>query len=310
MAQPTDAIVRLNVGGKKYSTTRSTLCSVPNSMLARMFSGSVVPTKLLDDDGCFFIDRDGRLFNAVLKFLRTRDICYTTRNPPDIVLHELEYFGLLPPNGVEIPVRWESLWSRNIWHDVFTQSNLLATVFATPRAYMDCREQQLQPYAAPNETTIEDVDKVRTILEQRVWPQTHFDGIGRLVLTRLYCLSRTHQLYALQIAIPIKLHGIFSKLLMQDNYSKTLAAWLQRQFRLKQCDVGFCSKAMRSYAWPDWILDVDVMRHRKHIKTLAPPFCLAIRVNQPQIGRTLQTMMEPYFVMPCLSITFKTPTKK
>ena len=62
--------VKLNVGGRKYETTLSTLTRYPTSMLGTMFSGREgidVPT---DEDGCVFIDRDGTHFGAILNFLR------------------------------------------------------------------------------------------------------------------------------------------------------------------------------------------------------------------------------------------------
>ena len=62
-----DAIV-LNVGGVRYTTSQSTLTSYPDTMLARMLTGSVPSKK--DDSGAFFIDRDGLLFRHVLNFLR------------------------------------------------------------------------------------------------------------------------------------------------------------------------------------------------------------------------------------------------
>lgn len=48
-------IVHLNVGGKHYSTTLSTLQSAQGSMLASMFSGNYSIKQ--DSEGRFFIDR-------------------------------------------------------------------------------------------------------------------------------------------------------------------------------------------------------------------------------------------------------------
>ena len=48
-------IIKLNVGGVLFSTSRSTLQKDPDSMLAAMFSGRFKPMQ--DADGCFFIDR-------------------------------------------------------------------------------------------------------------------------------------------------------------------------------------------------------------------------------------------------------------
>ncbi|KAG6928701.1 potassium channel tetramerization domain containing 21 [Chelydra serpentina] len=61
--------ITLNVGGKLYTTSLSTLTSFPDSMLGAMFSGNM-PTKR-DSQGNCFIDRDGKVFRYILNFLRT-----------------------------------------------------------------------------------------------------------------------------------------------------------------------------------------------------------------------------------------------
>lgn len=51
--------IKLNVGGKIYHTTRTTLMKDENSMIFKMFSQNdkmMVPGKL-DENGCYLIDR-------------------------------------------------------------------------------------------------------------------------------------------------------------------------------------------------------------------------------------------------------------
>uniref|UniRef100_A0A8B9GTB5 Potassium channel tetramerization domain containing 12 n=1 Tax=Astyanax mexicanus TaxID=7994 RepID=A0A8B9GTB5_ASTMX len=63
-------LVELNVGGQVYVTRRSTLVSVPDSLLGRMF-GQQSPAELsTDTKGRFFLDRDGFLFRYILDYLR------------------------------------------------------------------------------------------------------------------------------------------------------------------------------------------------------------------------------------------------
>jgi len=88
--------VLLDIGGSLFSTTTETLTKIPDSMIARMFSGRF-PIHV-NDDGRIFIDRDGTHFQYILNFLRDPE-----RNAPKIkektTLEELriecEYFGLL-----------------------------------------------------------------------------------------------------------------------------------------------------------------------------------------------------------------------
>lgn len=62
-------IIRLNIGGTKFSTTLPTLRKFPGSMLGAMFSGRFA-FPVVDSEGFFFIDRDGTNFRFILNFLR------------------------------------------------------------------------------------------------------------------------------------------------------------------------------------------------------------------------------------------------
>lgn len=62
-------VVDLNVGARIFATTRSTLCKHSGSMLAAMFSGDMQLGQQ-DNQGRFFIDRDGDRFATILSYLR------------------------------------------------------------------------------------------------------------------------------------------------------------------------------------------------------------------------------------------------
>ena len=66
-------ILKLNVGGHFFTTTKATLLRYPNSMLGVMFNGSFSTT--VDSNGYYFIDRDGTLFPYILNFLRSSALC-------------------------------------------------------------------------------------------------------------------------------------------------------------------------------------------------------------------------------------------
>ena len=104
-----DKVITLNVGGTRYTTTLSTLTKYPDSMLGVMFSGRhYLPQQ---EDGSYFIDRDGEVFKYILMYLRDRDLCFDylhddgLRNPQDqpsplessllkLVAYEAQYFQL------------------------------------------------------------------------------------------------------------------------------------------------------------------------------------------------------------------------
>jgi len=88
-------IVKLNVGGKKFATSLSTLTKYKDSFLYAMFSGKYSLTK--DDKDHVFIDRDGSLFEYILAFIR--DYPEWELPAADGALYrrlkrEFEYFGL------------------------------------------------------------------------------------------------------------------------------------------------------------------------------------------------------------------------
>ena len=53
-------LVKLNVGGYIYTTSRSTLTNYPDSMLGAMFSGRMETSKDKDDN--YWIDANGQMF--------------------------------------------------------------------------------------------------------------------------------------------------------------------------------------------------------------------------------------------------------
>jgi hypothetical protein len=81
-------IINLNVGGTHHlQTDRTTLCSVPGSLLDKWFKGVVELKK--DDKGEVFLDRDGQTFLHVLNYLRNHRELY-----PDFMDHndEIQFF--------------------------------------------------------------------------------------------------------------------------------------------------------------------------------------------------------------------------
>jgi len=87
-------IIKLDIGGKYYSTSLSTLTRHPTSMLGVMFSGRHELPK--DKEGRIFIDRDGKLFGHILAFLRDGPLwnCPTDLELRRRIEIELSYYGL------------------------------------------------------------------------------------------------------------------------------------------------------------------------------------------------------------------------
>ena len=93
--------IKLIVGGATFVTSLSTLTSIPGNFFASMFSGNyeMLPD---DDDGSYFIDRDGTHFRHILNFLREPDstsnnkTCYglLTKLEQVELDKELKFYGL------------------------------------------------------------------------------------------------------------------------------------------------------------------------------------------------------------------------
>ena len=67
------AIITLDVGGKTFRTTRSTLVSCPDSLLAKMFDpDSDRPPAMVTKGGGHFLDVGPRYLGIILNWLRHR----------------------------------------------------------------------------------------------------------------------------------------------------------------------------------------------------------------------------------------------
>ncbi len=105
------AILHLNVGGTRFSTSRQTLLSAgENNFFSAMLSGRI--GCLRDESGAIFIDRDPDLFRPILNYLRTRTLSLSGVEDTKALLHEAEYYGVaslvkqLTLCGGTIALRW------------------------------------------------------------------------------------------------------------------------------------------------------------------------------------------------------------
>ncbi|KAK3107309.1 hypothetical protein FSP39_011592 [Pinctada imbricata] len=90
---PRDKILKLNVGGVFYTTTKSTLTTVYGSHLWRIATGDVHVMR--DERGSIFLDRDGYVFRFVLNYLRTNKLIVPNGYKElHLLKEEADYFGL------------------------------------------------------------------------------------------------------------------------------------------------------------------------------------------------------------------------
>lgn len=89
----------LNVGGRLFSTTRSTLTQQhPDSMLSRMFThteaGDSSWFSSVDESGAYLIDRSPTYFEPILNYLRHGRLIMDRDINPSGVLEEAKFFGI------------------------------------------------------------------------------------------------------------------------------------------------------------------------------------------------------------------------
>jgi len=91
-----NAPITLNIGGYKYCTLLTTITKYKDSLLYEMFNNNE-NLMIKCDDGSYFIDRDGKIFEHILTYLRYSDISLIPLNDKIIerkLLYEAEYYRI------------------------------------------------------------------------------------------------------------------------------------------------------------------------------------------------------------------------
>uniref|UniRef100_A0A673H9Z3 BTB/POZ domain-containing protein KCTD9 n=1 Tax=Sinocyclocheilus rhinocerous TaxID=307959 RepID=A0A673H9Z3_9TELE len=86
--------ITLNVGGRRFTTTRSTLVKEPESMLAHMFRDKDVWGNKQDEQGAYLIDRSPDYFEPILNYLRHGQLIISDGINLLGVLEEARFFGI------------------------------------------------------------------------------------------------------------------------------------------------------------------------------------------------------------------------
>ena len=70
-----DEIIDLNVGGSLFTTSVQTLLSSPNCFFSSSYNFETKVFNLpADSSGRYFVDRDGKIFQYILEFLRNKSV--------------------------------------------------------------------------------------------------------------------------------------------------------------------------------------------------------------------------------------------
>jgi len=103
----------LNVGGKRFTTSLTTLRSIKGTFFDEMFREEANTT--ISADGSYFIDRDPCTFGYVLDYLRSGDLLVKSddSNIRMQVLDDAVFFKL--PNDLKDYLRWSSVEGIDLW---------------------------------------------------------------------------------------------------------------------------------------------------------------------------------------------------
>lgn len=85
-------IIKINVGGKLFETSKTTITKYPETLLARIINTQVPVARV---DGYIWIDRNGDLFSYILDFYRNNVISYPSNVSQKDFHRELD-FWLIP----------------------------------------------------------------------------------------------------------------------------------------------------------------------------------------------------------------------
>jgi hypothetical protein len=86
--------VRLNVGGRVFTTSRATLTKDPQSFLARIALEDTELGSDKDESGAFLIDRDPQYFSPILNFLRHGKVHLDRNVMEEAILEEAEFYNV------------------------------------------------------------------------------------------------------------------------------------------------------------------------------------------------------------------------
>lgn len=130
--------ITLNVGGKHFMTSRSTLLAKePHSMLARMFADDndmyLMNPSATDTSGAYLIDRNPKYFEPILNYLRHGEVILDKHINPKGVLAEAIFYGIesMIPQLKQIIEVYKSLKGNK---QALTRMDVVRALIITPTA--------------------------------------------------------------------------------------------------------------------------------------------------------------------------------
>jgi len=107
-----EELIYLNIGGKKFVTTKTTLLSKGQNFFTPLISGQIKSQR--DKEGAYFIDRNGTLFQPLLDFLRHGELLIPPNLKLEHVLKEADFYSIDVTPGLCGNIK-EGLYTSSNW---------------------------------------------------------------------------------------------------------------------------------------------------------------------------------------------------
>ena len=166
-------IIHLNVGGTKYTTTKSTLRRFPKSMLGAMFTGNLPVTT--DKDGYYFIDRCGYIFEYILQFLRSGKLILPDHFSDVELLqceadfYQIEELKVAVKDYMEKSKNVEANDGKTLLHCMFRGHNLHGKSFIDYRIYMKSKYTRFEIINQVSYGKLLNSNSLKTYLQNNGW---------------------------------------------------------------------------------------------------------------------------------------------
>jgi len=150
-----------------YLTSLSTLTKLPGTILAYMFSGRY--NLVQDENGNYFLDRDGNLFRYILNYIRTSQVPELSDNELKLLREEAEFFSI-SSLMMDIDEKLKGIGKYAVLrHNETSNYNNLSWQGMTKPCFL-----------TTDNGLYKCIDEVLSEVDSRGWRLTHVSGDGNL----------------------------------------------------------------------------------------------------------------------------------
>lgn len=183
-----DPVIKLNIGGTRLDTNRSTL--LQSGYFRALFSGNFADVE--QEDGCYFIDRNGNIFEYLLNYMRCGYVSIPIEYVQDVKREAGFYQIEVDFSGVSEQLIPSEL-SLRIKNNKTNKLNLesIADIKALPRYGLDTETLRSLKFNGPKLLDYFKTKGFQTI-ERQIWGKDgeYVDMLMRKPVPSVVCLTK------------------------------------------------------------------------------------------------------------------------